>query len=219
MTRGWRSTVKIIVYPLSICACHPCAGAMRIFSVSRHLLNGWSQKGIRGWRNTVEIVLSEVSNPMEQFPFVVHAFISNTGPAIVFFEPGNLDEVSDRIPPSSHFSPSRLMYIYIYIYIHRYLSIYLSTSMSMSISISISMSLSLSIHIYIYTYIHTYVYTYIMRTRRGPRETYRPSGEAKFTHMHSNDNNNVNNNIMIIIMIINSDLHVNDRNNHHIDDN
>ena len=61
---------------------------------------------LRGWRNTVEIVLFEIANSMKPYPSVYHAYTSKLRPAIVLFEPTNLDEVSDRIPPTSHlFSP------------------------------------------------------------------------------------------------------------------
>ena len=57
---------------------------------------------VRGWPNTVETVLFEISNSMKPYPSVVHAYTSKSRPAIGFFEPTNLDEVSNRIPPTSH---------------------------------------------------------------------------------------------------------------------
>ena len=57
---------------------------------------------MRGRRNTVELVLFEISNSMKPCPSVFHACASKLRPAIGFFEPTNLDEVSNRIPPTSH---------------------------------------------------------------------------------------------------------------------
>ena len=57
---------------------------------------------MRGWRIPVEIVLFEISNSMKPYPSVFHAYTSKMRPAIGFFEPRNLDEVSNRIPPTSH---------------------------------------------------------------------------------------------------------------------
>ena len=58
----------------------------------------------RGWRNTVEIVLFEISNSMKPYPSAVHACTSKLRPVIVLFEPNDLDEVSNRIPPTSQTS-------------------------------------------------------------------------------------------------------------------
>ena len=43
--------------------------------------------GVRGWRNTVEIVLFEISNSMKPYPSVFHSYTNNTRPVIGFFEP------------------------------------------------------------------------------------------------------------------------------------
>ena len=55
------------------------------------------------WRplRTVEIVLFEISNSMKPYPSVLHAYISRWRPVTGFFEPRNLDEVSNCIPPTS----------------------------------------------------------------------------------------------------------------------
>ena len=51
---------------------------------------------MRGWRNTVDIVLFEISNSMKPYPSV-HAYSSKMGPVIGFFEPRNVDEVSNGV--------------------------------------------------------------------------------------------------------------------------
>ena len=61
----------------------------------------------RGWLNTVEVVLLEISNSMKPYPSVFHAYTasytSKMKPVIGFLgEPTYLDEVSNRIPPTSH---------------------------------------------------------------------------------------------------------------------
>ena len=57
---------------------------------------------MRGWRNTVEIVLFEISSSMKPSPSFVHARTSKLRPVICLFGPRNLDEVSNRILPTSH---------------------------------------------------------------------------------------------------------------------
>ena len=73
------------------CACHPCAGAMPIFSVSLQeltddprreslisyqnnldyfMLHGYLAL-LRGWRNAVEVVLFDISNSMKLFKLVL----------------------------------------------------------------------------------------------------------------------------------------------------
>ena len=63
------------------------------------------RRTMRGWRNTVEMVLFEISNSMKPYPSIFHAYVSQLRPAIVFFEPSDLatdlDEVSNCIPPTS----------------------------------------------------------------------------------------------------------------------
>ena len=58
---------------------------------------GTKSKGlrVRGWRNTVEIELFEISNSMKPYPSVVHAYTSEMGPVIGLFEPNEFDEVSN----------------------------------------------------------------------------------------------------------------------------
>ena len=55
--------------------------------------------GTRDWRNTVRIVLFEILTSMKPDPSVFHAYTNDMRPTIGFFEPTNLDEVSNRIPP------------------------------------------------------------------------------------------------------------------------
>ena len=72
------------------------------------------------WQNTVEIVLSEISNSMKPYASVLHAYSSKSRPEISFAEPKHLDELSNRVPPTSHglsLSLSLSLSIYIYIYI------------------------------------------------------------------------------------------------------
>ena len=47
------------------------------------------------------LTLFEISNSMKPYPSVFHAYTLKLRPAIGFFEPQNLDEVSNRIPPTS----------------------------------------------------------------------------------------------------------------------
>ena len=58
---------------------------------------------LRGWRSTVEIILFETSNSMKPKPSVFHTRTSKLKPVKGFLEPTNLDEVSNRILPTSHF--------------------------------------------------------------------------------------------------------------------
>ena len=64
---------------------------------------------MRGWRNTVEIVLLETSNSMNPYPSVFYACASRLRPAISFVEPTNLDEASNRIPPTSQVGAAKSM--------------------------------------------------------------------------------------------------------------
>ena len=59
---------------------------------------------LRGWRNTVELVLFEISNSMKPYPSVFRTYTNKLRPIIGFWEPTNLDEVSNRIPPTSHYA-------------------------------------------------------------------------------------------------------------------
>ena len=47
-------------------------------------------------------VLLEISNSMNPFPSVVHTDTNKLKPIIGFVEPTNLDEDSNRVPPTSH---------------------------------------------------------------------------------------------------------------------
>ena len=51
-----------------------------------------------GWRKTVELVLFGISNSMKPYPSAFHAYTGNC-----CFEPKKLDEVSNRILPTSHY--------------------------------------------------------------------------------------------------------------------
>ena len=55
---------------------------------------------LRGWRNTVDIVLFEISNSMKLYPCVLCIYTGNLKP-VWLFEPQQFDEVSNRIPPTS----------------------------------------------------------------------------------------------------------------------
>ena len=57
---------------------------------------------LRGCRNTVEIMLFEISNSMKPYPFCFHARTHKSKPLIGIVEPKHLDEASNRIPPTSH---------------------------------------------------------------------------------------------------------------------
>ena len=59
---------------------------------------------LRGWRNTVELVLFEILNSMKLYPSVFHAYTYNMRPVTGFLSQQQLDEVSNRIPPTSHMS-------------------------------------------------------------------------------------------------------------------
>ena len=63
---------------------------------------GPAATGVRGWWNTVEIILFGISNSMKPHPSVFHAYASKLRHVIVVFEPTILDEVSNRGPPTSH---------------------------------------------------------------------------------------------------------------------
>ena len=60
---------------------------------------------LRGWWHTVEIVLFEISNSIKPYPFVFHAYTSRLRPVTFLIEPTNLDEVSNRISPTSIITP------------------------------------------------------------------------------------------------------------------
>ena len=51
----------------------------------------------------IEIVLLEISNSMKPYASVVHAYTNKLIPEIDFFEPKQLDEASNRVPPTSHY--------------------------------------------------------------------------------------------------------------------
>ena len=56
---------------------------------------------LRGWRNTVKIVVFEISNSMKPYPPVVYAYTGNFNSVVCVFVPQQFDEVSNRIPPTS----------------------------------------------------------------------------------------------------------------------
>ena len=57
---------------------------------------------MRCWRNNVKMVLFEISNSMKPYPSVIRAYTNKSRPTIGFSEPNKLDEVSNRMPPTSH---------------------------------------------------------------------------------------------------------------------
>ena len=50
---------------------------------------------MRGWRNTVELMLFEISNSMKPYPSVSQACTSKPRPVIGFSEPNQFDEASN----------------------------------------------------------------------------------------------------------------------------
>ena len=64
---------------------------------------------LRGWRNTVEIVLSASSYLMKPYPAVFQAYISTLRPVMGILGPIHVDEASNRIPPTSHERVHRLI--------------------------------------------------------------------------------------------------------------
>ena len=67
----------------------------------------YERVSVRGWRKIVETVLFEISISTKLYPSVFHAYTSKVGLAIVLFEARNLDEVSNRIPPTSQSMKAR----------------------------------------------------------------------------------------------------------------
>ena len=61
----------------------------------------WRPLLTRGWRNMVAVVLFEISNSTKPNPSVFHAYINQLRPMMGFVEPKHLDEISNRIPPTS----------------------------------------------------------------------------------------------------------------------
>ena len=59
-------------------------------------------RSLRGWRNTVEIVLFEISNSMNCTPLCFTHMTSTLRPMIFRLTQEKLDEVSNRSPPTSH---------------------------------------------------------------------------------------------------------------------
>ena len=84
---------------------------------------------LRGWRNTVDLVLFEISISMKPHPSIVHAYTINMKPVIGLFEPTYVDEVSDRIWNYAYtiYIYIYISYVYIYIYIHMCICIYIYT--------------------------------------------------------------------------------------------
>ena len=58
----------------------------------------------RGWRHTVEVALFDISNSTKPHPSVFRAYASKWRPVVFLFEATHLDEVSNRIPPTSQSS-------------------------------------------------------------------------------------------------------------------
>ena len=55
---------------------------------------------VRGWRNTVKLILFKISKSMNPYPSIVHAYTNNMSPVIgcCWAKPTRLSEVSKRIP-------------------------------------------------------------------------------------------------------------------------
>ena len=64
---------------------------------------------LSGWRNTVEIVLFDISNSLKPYPPEFLAYTSKMRPVIGFSEPAKLIEVSNRIPPTSDIKASYVL--------------------------------------------------------------------------------------------------------------
>ena len=99
---------------------------------------------LRGWRSTVEIVMFEISNSMKPYPSVFSCIYRRVEARDMFFEPQHLDEVSNRIPPTSQRLDDAKRLGAAWHEITKQHNIFLS--------------LSLSVYVYIYIYAHTYMY-------------------------------------------------------------
>ena len=87
--------------------------AARPHGVNRLLVLGQPFVNMRGWRNTAEIVLSEISNSMKPYPLWFTHIPVTWSLWHVFVEPQQFDEVSDCILPTSHHSePNASCYYY-----------------------------------------------------------------------------------------------------------
>ena len=74
---------------------------------------------LRGWRNTVEIVLFEISNSTKLYPSVFHAYVAYTNNMRLVI--GFLGQQNSMRFPTVFRQPLTIyIYIYIYIYIHTY---------------------------------------------------------------------------------------------------
>ena len=62
---------------------------------------------MRGWGNTAEIGLLDISSSMRPDPTVFRACARKLKPVIVFSEQAKLDEASNRIPPTSQIAMAR----------------------------------------------------------------------------------------------------------------
>ena len=87
-------------------------------------------RSVRGWRNTVEVVLFEISNSMKPYPSVLHARTSKSRLAMFSCR---TNKYPRRFRPYS-VPPRSAYYIYIYIYVY------------------------ICIHIIFYIYMYVYVY-------------------------------------------------------------
>ena len=90
MNAQLRHTAHHIIYPDIVAA---CADKGR---VSSKVGSG----DVRGWRNTVEIILFEISNSMKPYPSVFHAYANELRLVMAPLEPNTLDEASNRVPPT-----------------------------------------------------------------------------------------------------------------------
>ena len=116
--------ITTYMYPKSIaCVTSPFAampGGAGILTLTTFSVLAFK---VRGWRNPVEIILFEISNSMKPYASVFQAYTSKLRPAIGLFEPGELDEVSNRIPPT--FSVLAFTFSYAVNYYISYIVLYL----------------------------------------------------------------------------------------------
>ena len=67
------------------------ASASEAAETARDVHVGRGDWPMRGWRNTVEIVLFEISDSMKPHPSIFHICTNKLRPAICFLEPTQLD--------------------------------------------------------------------------------------------------------------------------------
>ena len=141
---------------------------------------------LRGWRNTVEVVLFEISNSMKPYPSVVHAYTGKLEPVIGFcLSRRKLEEVSTRIPPTSQLVK--------YTTLHYDMICYIMSSIDI-----LTCDLTLCVYVYIYIYIYRerdiYIYTCALQRRRSGCACGSPRRFGGCPSWPPNNNNNNNNN-------------------------